>query len=80
MSSKYTVYSQQGFKCRWCEKATALLDQLGEAYELRALTRPELRKKATESGMTSIPIIYHNNVLVGGYVELDSYLQKQKAA
>lgn len=75
MPDKYTVYSQQGFSCAWCDKAVSLLDDIGYPYELRALTRPELRKLAVQFNMSSIPIITKNDELIGGYTELDIYLK-----
>ena len=72
----FTVISQAGFKCPYCEKAVDLLDRKGKSYSIRALDRPELVEAASAAGMTTVPIIYHGDVLVGGYEDLTKYLQE----
>ena len=71
---KFTIISQAGFKCPWCEKAVDLLDSKGLGYNLRPLTRSQLLDEADRAKMNTVPIIYHGSKLIGGYTELDAYL------
>jgi len=70
----YSIYSQAGRKCPWCEKAATLLDEQGLPYNLRPLGRQELIEHAERANMTTVPIIYHGVHLVGGYDDLLKYL------
>lgn len=74
----FTVISQKGFRCPYCEKAVELLDQTGEQYSLRTLARAELVEAASAAGMTTVPIIYHGDTLIGGYDALSTYLKEQQ--
>jgi glutaredoxin len=67
---EYIIYTQAGRKCPWCEKAAALLDDKGKTYSLRPLEKERLLQVASDAGMTTVPIIYHEEELVGGYSEL----------
>lgn len=71
---KYTIITQAGFSCPFCDKAAALLDEKGLAYNLRPLARTELLAEAGRAGMSTVPIIYHGVHLVGGFTELQAYL------
>lgn len=70
----YTIYSQAGRKCPWCEKAAEALDAQGLPYNLRPLGRTELLEHAERANMNTVPIIYHGVHLVGGYEDLVSYI------
>ena len=75
-SLKYTVISRMNFKCGWCEKAVEVLDGLGLPYELRVLDLDQLKAAATKASMSSIPIIYLGNDLIGGYDDLATHLKR----
>lgn len=70
----FTVISQAGFECPYCDAAERLLRERGYAYDTRKLKRSELLKAAADAKMSSIPIIYHGVRLVGGHAELVEYL------
>lgn len=70
----YSIYTQAGRKCPWCEKAAALLEEKGHAFHMRPLAIEELREHAERAKMTTVPIIYHGVHLVGGYDDLVKYL------
>lgn len=68
----YTIYTQAGRACHYCKKAVDLLDNKGLPYALRPLERPELLERAKQANMTTVPIIYHDDVLVGGFSQLEA--------
>jgi glutaredoxin len=74
----YTIYSQQNYQCPFCERAAALLDQKGLPYQLRALHRDELLPIAKKAGMSTVPIIYLGDELIGGASELEKHLTSQQ--
>lgn len=76
-SLSYTIFTRQGFNCPWCDKAAELLDGRGLPYNLRPLTRAKLLEEAAKAHMSSIPIVYHGDRLVGGFEELKLYLEEQ---
>lgn len=67
---EYTIYTRAGFACPYCQKAAALLDEYGISYSMRPLATDELLKVAKAAGMTTVPIVYHGDTLIGGYTEL----------
>lgn len=73
----YTIISQGGFKCPWCDKAATLLDEQGAAYHLRPLSKSQLLIEAERAKMNTVPIIYHGVRLIGGYEDLVKYLESQ---
>lgn len=72
----YSIYSQAGRKCPWCEKAAALLEEKGIAFHMRPLAKTELMEHAERAKMNTVPIIYHGVHLVGGYDDLVEYLKE----
>ena len=73
----YTVYTQAGRKCPWCDKAIALLTQKGLGFNAQNLSRSAIPAVAAKAKMSSVPIIYHGVRLVGGYQELVAYLDAE---
>lgn len=71
----YTIYTQAGRKCPWCEKAREALDTRGLPYESHALESLPLREVAGHANMSTVPIIYHGDELIGGYEELKKHLE-----
>ncbi len=76
MDDSYIIYTQAGFKCLFCEKSTELLNAKGKRFALRPLERVELLEIAEEANMTTVPIIYHDGVLIGGFTELSEFLKE----
>ena len=70
----FTITTQAGRKCPYCDKAAELLDNLGLPYRLRPLARSDLLEAASAAKMTTVPIIYHGVRLVGGFSELQDYV------
>lgn len=73
---EYTIYTRANFKCPFCEKAARLLDVKGMSYSMRPLDTPALLEVAESAGMTTVPIIYHGDELVGGYDKLEALLSR----
>ena len=72
----YSIYTQAGRKCPWCDKAATLLEEKGLAFHMRPLGLEELREQAARAKMNTVPIIYHGVRLIGGYEELVQYLNE----
>ena len=64
--------------CPFCVKAKALLDQKGIDYEVREIgsgfTREELLAAVPQA--KTVPQIFLDNELVGGYTELESLFKE----
>lgn len=64
--------------CPFCVKAKALLDQKGIEYEVREIgsgfTREELLAAVPQA--KTVPQIFLDNKLVGGYTELESLFKE----
>ncbi|RME17356.1 MAG: glutaredoxin 3 [Bdellovibrio sp.] len=68
--AKVIIYSAD--YCPYCRRAKALLDSKGISYkEINLDNDPETKRKIMEqTGMRTIPQIFINGELVGGYSEL----------
>jgi glutaredoxin 3 len=68
---KITIYTME--RCPFCKNAKSLLTQRGLPFEEILLSMQDdaawesLEKK---SGMKTVPVIYANQELIGGYTEL----------
>lgn len=64
--------------CPYCDQAKALLTQRGVAYEERKIgdgfTREELLEAVPNA--RTVPQIFINNQLIGGFTELRKYLEE----
>lgn len=70
------IYSKKD--CPWCEKAKKLFDNLGMGYTEYVLNEHYTKKELQEKipGVSTVPQIYINQKLVGGYTELTTYLEE----
>lgn len=71
----YIVYGKAS--CPYCVSAKELLSQKDLPFEYIDLSgkTPEFIDNLKQmTGMRSVPIIYHNNVLIGGYTDLKAKL------
>lgn len=68
--NKITIYGQIG--CGWCDKAKALCDRKGYAYDYVDLSYdPELRAKVeAKTGLTYVPQVFVGEKHIGGFKEL----------
>jgi glutaredoxin len=73
---KAIVWSKD--QCPYCDQAKALLKQKGIEFEERNVSRNWTREQLLEAVPTArtVPQIFMNEELVGGFTELKTYLQK----
>lgn len=73
---KAIVWSKD--QCPYCDQAKALLKQKGIEFEERNVSRDWTREQLLEAVPTArtVPQIFMNEELVGGFTELRTYLQK----
>ena len=83
-SNEYTIYSKSG--CQYCLKAKDLLNENKLTYTIINCDEYLLENKSTfleyiknisGKNISSFPIIFYNNLLVGGYKDLQENI-KQK--
>jgi glutaredoxin len=73
---KAIVWSK--YNCPYCDQAKALLTQRNIAYEERKIGDGYTREDLLESvpNARTVPQIFINNQLVGGFTELKIYLEQ----
>lgn len=66
--------------CPYCDRAKALLDGKGVKYEVLDLTDnlDELEKWKDKTGWRTVPMIFINDQLVGGYTDLKALDEEGK--
>jgi glutaredoxin len=74
----YEIYSIAN--CPFCEKAKELLRETGEgiteyAIDIQVSMGKQIMKRSL---MNTVPIIYRNDQLIGGYNDLRMYLNKEE--
>ncbi|MBC7465324.1 MAG: glutathione S-transferase N-terminal domain-containing protein [Bdellovibrio sp.] len=72
MTQTATIKMYKKNPCPYCDRAKALLDDKGWKYEVVDLTdKPaELERLKSETGWRTVPMIFINDKLVGGYSDL----------
>ena len=71
----YKLYTKKN--CAACDQAKALLQSLGHGYEVvDVMTSPTAQALFREKGFRSVPQIFYQNTLVGGFTELQQHLKK----
>jgi glutaredoxin len=60
--------------CGFCDKAKAVLEEHGIAYEVDNRDTPEAQQAFRDAGHKTYPRVYEDGVLIGGYTELAEYL------
>ena len=65
-------------QCPYCDQAKALLKQKGIEVEERNVSRDWTREQLLEAvpAARTVPQIFMNEELIGGFTELKTYLQK----
>jgi len=73
---KAIVWSKD--QCPYCDQAKALLKQKGIEVEERNVSRDWTREQLLEAvpAARTVPQIFMNEELIGGFTELKTYLQK----
>ena len=71
--SKVLIYTPSDFACPYCKQAKAMLERRGVHFEEVQLASNEEEKWAEltkRSGMQTVPQIFYEQRLIGGYSEL----------
>jgi len=73
---KAIVWSK--YNCQHCDQAKALLEQQGIEFEERRIGDGWTKEELLESvpSARSVPQIFVNNQLVGGFTELQKYIRE----
>lgn len=66
--------------CPYCDRAKTLLDNKGLKYEIVDLTdkQDELDEWKNKTGWKTVPMIFINDKLVGGYTDLKTLEEEGK--
>ena len=71
----FKIYSKKS--CVACDQAKSLLTSLGHGYEVvDVMTSPTAQALFREKGFRSVPQVFYQDTLVGGFNELQQYLKK----
>lgn len=72
MAQTATIKMYKKIPCPYCERAKTFLDNKGWKYEVVDLTdKPsELEALKNKTGWKTVPMIFINDNLVGGYTDL----------
>lgn len=62
--------------CPWCEKAIDLIEDRGLSYHYFDVRKNEgIRAFLVQNGLNTVPQIYNDGELVGGYDDLVHYME-----
>lgn len=64
--------------CQWCTAATSLLDRKGWKYSYHNLFDMEPKQAQSvldNSGMKTVPIVRIDDIYIGGFDQLESYIR-----
>lgn len=61
--------------CPFCENAKNLLTSLGYNYEVQIVTRNEVQELSKKTKMLTVPQIFIDDELIGGFSELTEYVK-----
>ena len=77
MSDKYTVYTAA--KCQWCIKVIKYLATNGYQFDVVSLKgNPEAMGLLSKKGVNTVPQVFLNKELIGGYEDTVKHFKKQK--
>ncbi|NRA77152.1 MAG: glutaredoxin [Pseudoalteromonas sp.] len=69
-----TIYGKP--KCKYCTKAKELLNRLQTPFKYIDISLdPEAKKFIIATGATTVPQIYNEEVLIGGFDDLEVYVK-----
>jgi glutaredoxin len=72
------VYTTSAFECPWCIKLKELLNVYGfDFYEKDINENEEAKKEFIAAGHRTVPQLYHEGVLIGGYEVSKLYLRRR---
>ena len=71
----YVIYGKQN--CSYCVLAKQLLDEHHLKFDYIGVDQDEdNRQWLLDQGFQTVPQIWHGNKYIGGYVELEAYLDQ----
>lgn len=72
----HVMYLSSGIDCKWCKLAKELLDVYGIDYYIKDIHTNEVYKKEfIAAGHRTVPQIYLEGTLIGGYEKTKEYLR-----
>lgn len=70
---KFVILSKP--ECKWCDKAKSALQQAELEYvELDIYQNTDLQSFMIHSGLLTVPQVFRNGHLIGGYSDLEDFL------
>lgn len=77
MDKHFSMYTKND--CVWCDKAKTLLNEKGIAYQEMNIQDEQgdyFRRQFKQAGFKTVPQIYDGPVHIGGYTDLEKYLER----
>lgn len=71
---KYRILSKKN--CIFCLRAKALLMAKNLDFDYEDHSEPEKLEAIKEQGFKTMPVIYFGDKLIGGYTDLEKYLEQ----
>jgi len=72
------VYTTSAFNCPWCVRLKELLNIYGfDFYEKDIHENETAKKEFVEANHKTVPQLYHEGVLIGGYEKAKEYLRRK---
>lgn len=73
MPDMYVVIGKED--CPWCDKAKELITAFGDVYEYFDIKKdPVMREFLVCNGLGTVPQVYLDGQLIGGYEDLHDYI------
>lgn len=77
MTPMLIVYTTSAFDCKWCSRVKSLMRCYGfDFYEKDINKHDEYKKEFVEAGFRTVPQVYLEGTLIGGYENTKDYLRK----
>jgi len=81
MANWMVLYTTSAFNCPWCVKAKELLNVYGiDFYEKDIHLSETYKQEFLEAGHKTVPQLYYEGTLIGGYEATQKYLRLQHSA
>lgn len=76
MTNWITIYTTSAFECPWCVRVKELLKVYGfDYYEKDINTSPQYKKEFIAAGHKTVPQVYLEGDLIGGYDKTKEYVR-----
>lgn len=77
----HVLYTTSAFDCPWCTKAKELLNVYGvDFYEKDINENETYKQEFMAAGHKTVPQLYHEGTLIGGYEKTRDYLRLKHSA